>query len=82
LQAFYAQGKGQNHVGDLVAGFESLNADLTAQLGKHHTIGQAFFMTAEMTPSALRRIWKRKVSPLIEEYFFDSPDLSSFRVPL
>jgi 5-methylcytosine-specific restriction protein B len=76
LQAFYDQGKGLNYVEDLVAGFEALNADLTAQLDKYHTIGQTFFMADEMTSSALRRVWGRKVSPLIEEYFFDAPDLA------
>jgi hypothetical protein len=76
LQAFYAQGKGLNYVEDLVVGFEALNADLTTQLDKHHTIGQSFFMADKMTSSALRRVWERKVSPLIEEYFFDAPDLS------
>jgi hypothetical protein len=76
LQAFYDQGKGVNYVSDLVAGFEALNADLTVKLDKHHTIGQTFFMADEMTSSALRRIWDRKVSPLIEEYFFDAPDLA------
>jgi len=76
LQAFYDQGKGVNRIDDLVSGFVALNADLTSQLDKHHTIGQTFFMADEMTPSALRRVWKRKVSPLIEEYFFDAPDLA------
>ena len=70
------RGKAMNYVDDLVSGFEALNADLTAQLDKHHTIGQTFFMADEMTSSALRRVWKRKVSPLIEEYFFDAPDLA------
>jgi len=27
-----------------------------------------------MTPDHLRRVWKRQVKPLIEEYFFDQPD--------
>ena len=76
LQAFYDQGKGQNHVDGLVDGFDSLNEELTAQLDKHHTIGQTFFMAEKMTNLALRRVWERKVSPLIEEYFFDSPDLA------
>jgi hypothetical protein len=76
LQAFYDQGRGLNHVEDLIVGFKALNADLTGQLDKHHTIGQTFFMANEMTPSALRRLWEHKVSPLIEEYFFDAPDLA------
>jgi hypothetical protein len=76
LQAFYDREKGVNYVEDLVAGFEALNSDLTDRLDKHHTIGQSFFMADEMTPSLLRRVWERKVSPLIEEYFFDAPDLA------
>jgi 5-methylcytosine-specific restriction enzyme B len=76
LHAFYDQGKGVNHVDGLVAGFEALNADLTTQLDKHHTIGQTFFMAGEMTSAGLRRVWDRKVSPLIGEYFFDAPDLA------
>lgn len=76
LHSFYDKERGENHVEDLVSGFESLNADLTAQLDKHHTIGQTFFMASEMTSSVLRRVWERKVAPLIEEYFFDAPDLA------
>ena len=76
LDAFYARGKGSNYVADLVAGFDSLNTELSAQLDKHHTIGQNFFMAAEMTTRTLRRVWNRKVYPLIEEYFFDAPDLA------
>jgi 5-methylcytosine-specific restriction protein B len=76
LHAFYDQGKGVNHIDGLVAGFEALNADLTTHLDKHHTIGQTFFMASEMTSAGLRRVWDRKVSPLIGEYFFDAPDLA------
>jgi hypothetical protein len=76
LVMFYGQTKHLNHIEGLVAGFEALNADLTAQIDKHHTIGQTFFMAGEMTSSVLRRVWERKVSPLIEEYFFDAPDLA------
>jgi 5-methylcytosine-specific restriction protein B len=76
LQAFYDKGTGLNQVDDLVSGFEALNADLTIQLDKHHTIGPAFFMADEMRLLTLRRVWERKVSPLIEEYFFDAPDLA------
>ena len=30
-----------------------------------------------MTPSRLKHVWAHKISPLIEEYFFDQPDLAA-----
>jgi 5-methylcytosine-specific restriction enzyme B len=77
LEAYYETGQGKNYVSDLLEGFRALNDELAAQLDKHHTIGHTFFMTEEMTAQRLQRIWDRKVSPLIEEYFFDAPDLAS-----
>ena len=34
-------------------------------------------MADEMTDARLRHIWKRKLVPLIEEYFFDQPDIAA-----
>jgi AAA domain (dynein-related subfamily)/EVE domain len=63
-----------NQVPGLIEGFLALNDRLAVALGRHHTIGQTFFMRSPMTPDHLRRVWKRQVKPLIEEYFFDQPD--------
>ena len=63
-------------VPDLVEGFEALNAALEASLDRHHTIGHAFFMRQRMAPKDLRNVWSRKVFPLIEEFFFDQPELA------
>ena len=41
-----------------------------------YCIGHAFFMRPQMDSTALRRVWQRKVFPLIEEFFFDQPDLA------
>ncbi len=30
-----------------------------------------------MTPARLRAVWRRKLRPLIEEYFFDEPDIAA-----
>ena len=30
-----------------------------------------------MTPAVLQRVWRRKLAPLIEEYFFDQPDIAA-----
>jgi 5-methylcytosine-specific restriction protein B len=70
-----------NSVADLVEGFRRLNDALTQRLDRHHTVGHAFFMLEEMTHQRLLSIWKYKVFPLIEEYFFDQPDvLTDFAV--
>ena len=67
----------ENQVSDLLDGFEKLNAKLTDALDRHHTIGHTFFMNDPMTPARLRHVWSHKIRPLIEEYFFDQPDLAA-----
>lgn len=74
LRRFYEQ-NGHNEIAGLVDGFQALNEKLTSYLDKHHTIGHTYFMQERMTPSSLRRIWRRQIAPLIEEYFFDQPDI-------
>ncbi len=70
-----------NEIPDLVNGFEALNAELQNLLDRHHTIGQTFFMANPLTVTYLRKAWDRKIRPLIEEYFFDQPDVAiSFTV--
>ena len=65
-----------NEVAHLFDGFDALNAELEQRLDRHHTIGQTFFMRSEdMTAGWLRQVWTRKLAPLIEEYFFDQPDV-------
>ena len=46
------------------------------EIDRHHTVGHAFFMADEMSSARLKHIWKRKLAPLIEEYFFDQPDIA------
>lgn len=60
----------------LVEGFIHLNEMLEQELDRHHTIGHTFFMRDQMDAATLRQIWTRRVYPLIEEYFFDQPDLA------
>lgn len=71
----YYEEIGENSVPGLVDGFRALNEKLTSYLDRHHTIGHTFFMTEQMSSGRLRRIWNRQVAPLIEEYFFDQPDI-------
>jgi 5-methylcytosine-specific restriction endonuclease McrBC GTP-binding regulatory subunit McrB len=73
----YYEAVGTNDVPALVDGFERLNSDLAAYLDKHHAIGHTFFMAETMTPEKLRWVWARQIHPLIEEYFFDQPDVAA-----
>ncbi len=34
-------------------------------------------MADPMTADDSARVWRRKIAPLIEEYFFDQPDLAA-----
>jgi 5-methylcytosine-specific restriction protein B len=78
LLAKYYEGAGRVcEVSELVAGFEALNQELGSALDRHHTIGHAFFMRDQLTAEGLAHIWKRKIFPLIEEYFFDQPELAN-----
>lgn len=64
-----------NEVDDLLDGFDDLNAQLTALIDRHHTVGHTFFMAEDgMTHVRLRQVWDRQVRPLIEEYLFDQPE--------
>lgn len=61
----------------LLDGFVALNQALTERMDRHHAIGHAFFMRPRLDPPALRTIWRRKVFPLIEEFFFDQPEVAA-----
>lgn len=74
LERYYASRV--NDVPDLIDGFESLNAALEERLDRHHKIGHAFLMSDPMSPARLHHLWKHKIGPLIEEYFFDQPDVA------
>jgi MoxR-like ATPase len=79
LERYYE--KHANEVPDLISGFVALNERLTEQLDRHHTIGHTFFMKDPMQSRHLRSVWSRQVSPLIEEYFFDQPDIAASFAP-
>ncbi len=76
LGRYYARVDKRCQISGFVEGFEDLNAALEIALDRHHTIGHAFFMREELTAGRLRNVWRRKVFPLIEEFFFDQPELA------
>jgi MrcB-like, N-terminal domain/AAA domain (dynein-related subfamily) len=77
LERFFAKSDNTNDVPSLFEGLQKLNNELALRLDRHHTIGHAFFMTEHLTPDRLSSVWTRKIGPLIEEYFYDQPDVAS-----
>lgn len=76
LDAYYRSSGGNNsEVFGLAEGLRKLNDLLTQHLDHHHTVGHSFFMARNFTQNDLRRTWLRQIRPLIDEYFFDQPDL-------
>jgi 5-methylcytosine-specific restriction enzyme B len=75
LDAYYRSGRNNSEVLGLGDGLRKLNDLLTQHLDHHHTVGHSFFMARNFTPNDLRRTWLRQIRPLIDEYFFDQPDL-------
>ena len=75
LDAYYNVGN-TTEVGELGVGLGMLNERLTDQLDRHHTIGHTFLMKPKYGINDLRRTWDRQIKPLIEEYFFDQPDIA------
>lgn len=74
LERFFADRT--NEVANLADGFQALNEELLKQLDKHHTVGHTFFTHDPLTRKRMDKIWDRQIGPLIEEYFFDQPDLA------
>jgi uncharacterized protein YcbK (DUF882 family) len=66
----------ENQLGEsLFQGFIKLNQHLEDQVGKHLAIGQSYLMRPSMNTKTLAMIWDQQLMPLIEEYFFDRPNL-------
>ena len=79
----YYDGPSRNNLlgGELFEGFAKLNEALVKSLDRHHAIGHTFFMAPAFGGSSLRHAWAHKIGPLIEEYFFDQPDLAAEFTP-
>ena len=74
LGLFYADQR-VNDVAGLAEGLAELNLALGEYLDRHHQIGHTFLMGEHFDDRELSRTWERQLLPLIEEYFFDQPDL-------
>jgi 5-methylcytosine-specific restriction protein B len=76
LQRYYEDPHHTTTVDELVEGFVELNTELESLLDRHHTIGHSFFMDPEHDADHLGQTWRRQIQPLIEDYFFDRPEVA------
>ena len=67
-----------NHLGTaLFQGFEKLNARIEQDMGgSNYAVGHSYFMMDEMKKVDLRDVWELQIYPLLEDYFFDRPELA------
>jgi 5-methylcytosine-specific restriction enzyme B len=77
LARYYATRSTEIDLPHLLEGFNTLNGKLADLRDRHHTIGHTFFMRDPMTKPYLERVWRQKIAPLLEEYFFDQPDVAA-----
>ena len=76
LKHHYQDTDATNDLGDvLYSGFTALNDRLRTDVDRHHVVGHSFFMRDVMSFTELRKIWTQEISPLLDDYFFDRPDL-------
>lgn len=55
--------------------FIKLNEHIQQYLGEHFQVGHSYFMLPDISKDeALKRVWRRAVLPLLDEYFHNSRD--------
>lgn len=52
-----------------------LNEKISESLGRHYQIGHSYFMRPELDETILKDIWDFGIRPLIDEYFYNQPNL-------
>lgn len=67
-----------NQLGNaLFQGFEKLNARIEQDMGgSNYAVGHSYFMMDEIKKIDLRDVWDLQIFPLLEDYFFDRPELA------
>lgn len=76
LRAHYSKDGNVNLLGSILfEGFEQLNAALVSDLDQHYQVGHSYFMDSLMSPEAIDRVWRRQIEPLLEQFFFDQPNV-------
>jgi 5-methylcytosine-specific restriction endonuclease McrBC GTP-binding regulatory subunit McrB len=82
LEAFYKSRRNELNE-KLWTGLQKLNERIENELGvRHLAIGHSYFMKSDgMDKTQLSKIWKQQIFPLIEDYFYDQPEIAkSFRL--
>jgi 5-methylcytosine-specific restriction protein B len=61
----------------ILRAFLALNQRVEDELGEHFQVGHSYLMTSEVaTDEGLQRVWRRAITPLLEEYFYNRRERS------
>jgi 5-methylcytosine-specific restriction protein B len=76
LQSWLAgQGIDEDQGNKLLRLFITLNEKIQRYLGENFQVGHSYFMLDDIhQEETLRRVWRRAILPLLEEYFHNSRD--------
>ncbi|MDC0712339.1 AAA family ATPase [Stigmatella sp. ncwal1] len=58
-----------------VQGLEAVNARIARSPGREFCIGHSFFMDKDLDPGRVERIWRHDIAPMLEDCFYDSPQV-------
>jgi hypothetical protein len=68
----------ENELGSMLfEGFRNLNTRIEQDMGdRNYAIGHSYLMLESMSLSSLKDVWDLQLKPLVEDYFFDRPELA------
>jgi hypothetical protein len=59
----------------VVSGLEAVNARIARSPGREFCIGHSFFMDQDLDAERVERIWRHDIAPMLEDCFYDSPQV-------
>ncbi|MBN1206347.1 MAG: EVE domain-containing protein [Myxococcaceae bacterium] len=59
----------------VVTGLEAVNARIARTPGREFCIGHSFFMDKDLDARRVERIWRHDLGPMLEDCFYDSPQV-------
>ncbi|WP_224247629.1 AAA family ATPase [Hyalangium gracile] len=59
----------------VVEGLEAVNSRIARSPGREFCVGHSFFMDKDLDSSRVERIWRHDIAPMLEDCFYDSPQV-------